>query len=67
MTGPARLIPVPALSDVAEYAYAAALEPPDRLVFTVGADPLDSEGRTVRGCSEQLVGIKAVAAVRHDG
>ncbi|MDO3703896.1 RidA family protein [Micromonospora sp. C28SCA-DRY-2] len=42
-----RLIPVPALSDVAEYAYAATVEPPARLVFTAGACPLDADGRTV--------------------
>ncbi|MEU6074570.1 RidA family protein [Micromonospora sp. NPDC047074] len=41
------LIRVPALSDVAEYAYAATVEPPARLVFTAGACPLDAEGRTV--------------------
>ncbi|MEU2665334.1 RidA family protein [Micromonospora sp. NPDC007220] len=42
-----KLIRVPALSDVAEYAYAATVEPPARLVFTAGACPLDAEGRTV--------------------
>ncbi|MCL7458818.1 RidA family protein [Micromonospora echinofusca] len=42
-----RLIRVPALSDVAEYAYAATVEPPARLVYTAGACPLDAEGRTV--------------------
>ncbi|MFC0503699.1 RidA family protein [Micromonospora costi] len=47
MTGPVRLIPVPDLSTVAEYAYAATVEPPARLVFTAGACPLDGEGRTV--------------------
>jgi len=47
VTGAVRLIPVPALSDVAEYAYAATVEPPTRLVFTAGACPLDAEGRTV--------------------
>ncbi|WP_328369834.1 RidA family protein [Micromonospora zamorensis] len=41
------LLHVPALSDVAEYAYAAIVEPPARLVFTAGACPLDAEGRTV--------------------
>ncbi|MGC5332593.1 RidA family protein [Micromonospora sp. DT62] len=41
------LIRVPALSDVAEYAYAATVEPPARLVHTAGACPLDAEGRTV--------------------
>ncbi|MER7439458.1 hypothetical protein [Micromonospora avicenniae] len=34
MTGPVRLIPVFGFSDVAEYAYAAAVEPPARLIFT---------------------------------
>ncbi|MBQ1072248.1 RidA family protein [Micromonospora sp. C31] len=41
------MIRVPALSDVAEYAYAATVEPPARLVHTAGACPLDAEGRTV--------------------
>ncbi|MCG5437961.1 RidA family protein [Micromonospora foliorum] len=41
------LLHVPALSDVAEYAYAATVESPARLVFTAGACPLDAEGRTV--------------------
>ena len=41
------LLHVPALSDVAEYAYAATVEPPARLVFTAGACPLDADGRTV--------------------
>ncbi|WP_200210819.1 RidA family protein [Micromonospora coerulea] len=47
MTGPVHLIHAPELSDVAEYAYAAAVSPPARLVFTAGACPLDAEGRTV--------------------
>ncbi|WP_281251404.1 hypothetical protein [Micromonospora avicenniae] len=34
MTGPLRLIPGSGLSDVAEHAYAAAVEPPARLIFT---------------------------------
>ncbi|TDB72434.1 RidA family protein [Micromonospora sp. KC723] len=42
-----RLIRVPALSDVAEYAYAATVDPVTRLVFTAGACPLDADGRTV--------------------
>ncbi len=41
------LLHVPALSNVAEYAYAATVEPPARLVFTAGACPLNAEGRTV--------------------
>ncbi|WBB66221.1 RidA family protein [Micromonospora sp. WMMD812] len=47
MTRPASLIPVPALSDVAEYAYAATVVPSTRLVFTAGACPLDADGATV--------------------
>ncbi|TDB78858.1 RidA family protein [Micromonospora sp. KC721] len=47
MTAPHRLVRVPVLSDVAEYAYAATVEPPARLVFTAGACPLDADGRTV--------------------
>ncbi|MEV4544984.1 RidA family protein [Micromonospora echinaurantiaca] len=47
MPDPTRLIHVPTLSDVAEYAYAATVEPPARLVFTAGACPLDADGRTV--------------------
>ncbi|PWU50299.1 enamine deaminase RidA [Micromonospora globispora] len=47
MTGTVRLIRAPQLSDVAEYAYAAGVTPPARLVFTAGACPLDAEGRTV--------------------
>ncbi|SCG76749.1 Enamine deaminase RidA, house cleaning of reactive enamine intermediates, YjgF/YER057c/UK114 family [Micromonospora echinaurantiaca] len=47
MPDPTRLIRVPTLSDVAEYAYAATVEPPARLVFTAGACPLDADGRTV--------------------
>ncbi|NJP31460.1 RidA family protein [Micromonospora thermarum] len=40
------LLHVPALAD-AEYAYVATVESATRLVFTAGACPLDSEGRTV--------------------
>ncbi|PWU53698.1 enamine deaminase RidA [Micromonospora globispora] len=47
MTGTVRLIRAPQLSDVAEYAYAAGVTPPARLIFTAGACPLDAEGRTV--------------------
>ncbi|MGR6322366.1 Rid family hydrolase [Micromonospora soli] len=47
MTGIVRLIRAPQLSDVAEYAYAAEVAPPARLVFAAGACPLDAEGRTV--------------------
>ncbi|WP_436970616.1 hypothetical protein [Micromonospora avicenniae] len=67
MTGPVRLIPVPALSGIAGYAYAAAVEPSARLVSTAGARPLESDGRTVLGHSDQLVEVGAVGAVRHDG
>ncbi|MBM7491149.1 enamine deaminase RidA (YjgF/YER057c/UK114 family) [Micromonospora luteifusca] len=47
MPDPDALLHVPALSDAAEYAYAATVDPPARLVFTAGACPLDAEGRTV--------------------
>ncbi|NES31542.1 RidA family protein [Micromonospora terminaliae] len=42
-----RLIRAPQLSDVAEYAYAAEVTSPARLIFTAGACPLDADGRTV--------------------
>lgn len=35
------------LSDVAEYAYAAAVTAPPRTIFTAGACPLDADGSTV--------------------
>ncbi|GAA2793362.1 RidA family protein [Saccharopolyspora taberi] len=35
------------MSDAAEYAYAATIEPGARTVFTAGACPLDAEGNTV--------------------
>ncbi|WP_434741839.1 RidA family protein [Micromonospora sp. SH-82] len=47
MPDPVTLVRVPALSDAAEYAYAATVEPPARLVFTAGACPLDADGATV--------------------
>ncbi|RZU71881.1 enamine deaminase RidA (YjgF/YER057c/UK114 family) [Micromonospora kangleipakensis] len=47
VTGTVTLIRAPELSDVAEYAYAAGVTPPARLVFTAGACPLDAVGRTV--------------------
>ncbi|MBM0224978.1 RidA family protein [Micromonospora sp. ATA51] len=47
MTGTVHLIHAPELSDVAEYAYAARVTPPARLVFTAGACPLDAAGRAV--------------------
>lgn len=46
MTG-ITLVRSPLLSETAEYAYAATVEPPVRLVFTAGACPLDADGRTV--------------------
>ncbi|MEU8182404.1 hypothetical protein AB0B85_13240 [Micromonospora sp. NPDC049044] len=80
MPEPVALLHVAALSDVAEYAYAATVEPPARLVFTAGACPLDDEGPTVvpgdhdppstllgvavLGYTDQLVEVEAVAAVR---
>ncbi|MBB5824100.1 RidA family protein [Micromonospora carbonacea] len=47
MSDPAALVRVSELSDVAEYAYAATVAPPARLVFAAGACPLDAAGRTV--------------------
>ncbi|WP_405116020.1 Rid family hydrolase [Micromonospora sp. NBC_01405] len=47
MSDAVALVRVPELSDVAEYAYAATVDTPARLVFTAGACPLDAEGRTV--------------------
>jgi hypothetical protein len=41
------LIRCEALSGVAEYAYAAAVDVPGRLIFTAGACPLDLDGTTV--------------------
>ncbi|KKJ99776.1 endoribonuclease L-PSP [Micromonospora sp. HK10] len=54
------------LSDVAEYAYAAEVVPPARLVFTAGACPLDAQGRTVApgdpaGQARQVMANLAVA------
>jgi enamine deaminase RidA (YjgF/YER057c/UK114 family) len=44
---PVTLVRTPLLSDVAEYAYAATVEGPARLVFAAGACPLDADGATV--------------------
>ena len=48
------LIRAAGLSDVAEYAYAATVDVPSRLVFTAGACPLDATGATV--CPGDYVG-----------
>lgn len=42
-----RLVRSGSLSDVAEYAYGAVVEPGARLVLTAGACPLDADGNTV--------------------
>ena len=47
MSDHVRLVRSPQLSDVAEYAYAASVEMPSRLVFAAGACPLDADGETV--------------------
>jgi len=53
--GPAMpLIRAAGLSDVAEYAYAATVDVPSRVVFTAGACPLDGDGATV--CPGDYVG-----------
>jgi enamine deaminase RidA (YjgF/YER057c/UK114 family) len=41
-----RLVRSAALSDVAEYAYAATVESGARLIFLAGACPLEKDGRT---------------------
>lgn len=48
------LIRAAGLSDVAEYAYAATVDVPSRVVFTAGACPLDADGATV--CPGDYVG-----------
>ncbi|MGW0501571.1 RidA family protein [Micromonospora sp. NPDC003241] len=47
MSSSVRLLPVPALSAAAPYAYLATVEPSTRLVYTAGACPLDADGNTV--------------------
>ncbi|OEV05000.1 RidA family protein [Streptomyces oceani] len=47
MSNSVQLIRNDQLSDVAEYAYAAAVTAPPRTVFTAGACPLDRDGATV--------------------
>lgn len=47
MPKPWRLVRSPELSNVAEYAYASAVNAPAALVFTAGACPLDGDGNTV--------------------
>ncbi|HEU0241951.1 MAG TPA: Rid family hydrolase [Micromonosporaceae bacterium] len=41
------LVRTEALASVAEYAYAAVVDPQTRLVFTAGACPLDADGRII--------------------
>jgi enamine deaminase RidA (YjgF/YER057c/UK114 family) len=60
VTSVVQLIRSGALSDVAEYAYAASVPAGSRLVFLAGACPLDADGRTVavgdvRGQAAQCV------------
>jgi enamine deaminase RidA (YjgF/YER057c/UK114 family) len=49
MSKPVRLVRSGSLSDVAEYAYAAVVEPGARLVLAAGACPLDDGGNIVGG------------------
>ena len=65
------LVRTDALSNVAEYAYAAVVDPNTRLVFTAGACPLDAAGQTVRpgdfvGQAHQVV-ANLVAALEAAG
>ncbi|PYC72722.1 hypothetical protein C7C45_09550 [Micromonospora arborensis] len=59
MPDPVALLHVPALSDAAEYAYAAIVDPPARLVASGTL-----LGVAVLGYTDQLVEVEAVAAVR---
>ena len=47
MSDAVTLVRTPELSDVAQYAYAASVRMPARLVFAAGACPLDAGGATV--------------------
>jgi enamine deaminase RidA (YjgF/YER057c/UK114 family) len=47
MTSVVSLVRAPALSDVAEYAYASTVPAGSHLVFLAGSCPLDSDGNTV--------------------
>ncbi len=47
MSGAVELVRNEGLSSVAEYAYAATVEAPVRVVWTAGACPLDEHGATV--------------------
>lgn len=47
MTSVVSLIRAPALSDVAEYAYASTVPAGSRPIFLAGSCPLDAEGNTV--------------------
>jgi enamine deaminase RidA (YjgF/YER057c/UK114 family) len=47
MSSTVRLVRSGTLSDVAEYAYAAVVDPGARLVLAAGACPLDDDGNTV--------------------
>jgi len=58
------LIRSSALSDVAEYAYAATAPADARLVFLAGACPLDADGRTVGVGDYAAQAAKAVENMR---
>src|ERR1700754_3418297 len=70
------LIRTDALTDVVEYAYAATVDVPRRLVFTAGACPLDDSGTTVapgdyQGQARQVMvnlnaALAAASATLHD-
>jgi enamine deaminase RidA (YjgF/YER057c/UK114 family) len=59
-----RLIRAPALSDVAEYAYAATAPAGARLIFLAGACPLDADGATVAVGDYAGQAAQAVANLR---
>ncbi|MGN6409531.1 MAG: RidA family protein [Curtobacterium sp.] len=64
MTSVVQLIRTGALSDVAEYAYAASVPAGSRLVFLAGACPLDTDGRTVAVGDVRAQAAQCVANLR---
>jgi enamine deaminase RidA (YjgF/YER057c/UK114 family) len=59
-----RLVRSPALSSVAEYAYAAVVSSGSRLVLTAGACPLDEDGVTVGAGDVRAQAAQVMANLR---
>jgi enamine deaminase RidA (YjgF/YER057c/UK114 family) len=64
MPGAIRLVRSLALSNVAEYAYAAVVAAGSRLVFAAGACPLDEDGATVGIGDVRAQAAQAIANLR---